>query len=60
MLPPSHGINGTIVIYLPICLQGKRPDPVINGVKWGPYKWPKNEWVTGVIILLTGVITPHL
>ena len=24
------------------------PTMVINGVKWGPYKWPY-KWVTGVV-----------
>ena len=34
---------------------------VINGVKWGPYKWPKINGLTGVITLLIGSVeTTHL
>lgn len=25
--------------------------------RWGPYKWPKTTWVTGVMSLLIGVET---
>ncbi len=32
------------------------PDPVISGGTWGPYKWPKNTWITRVITLLIRVI----
>ena len=36
------------------------PEPiVINGVTWGPYKCPY-KWVTWVITLLIGVITPFI
>ena len=28
--------------------------------KWGPYKWPKTTWVTGVMSLLIGVETLSL
>ena len=33
-----------------------RADREINGVTWGPYKWPENIWVTGVT-LISGVRT---
>ena len=43
--------GGPIPYFLRGSLQGGPPDPVINGVKWDPYKWPEINRQLGEITL---------